>query len=152
MQYVFSLDYNQLSIPNRRHLRNAVARLRRAVASGITLAHGKGKWKGCSTAVAGQMVDEVKPHLSKAHTVDIGRVGTAEAVFKILRDSAALEVVLPENLTLDEKNVRGLSPEAKGRIQGAWHYFRDTVKWISEDELHEQADRVYEQLLAKKKK
>lgn len=151
MQYVFSLDYNQLSIPNRRHLRNAVARLRRAVASGIVLSHGKGQWKGCSKAVACQMAGEVKPHLTKTHTVEIKRVGTAEAVFKILRDAANLEVVLPDNIQLDEKTVRGLSPEAKGRMQGAWHYFRDTVKWITEDELHEQAERIYDQLIAKKK-
>lgn len=45
MQYVFSLDYNQLSIPNRRHLRNAVARLRRAVASGLCSVTGKDSGK-----------------------------------------------------------------------------------------------------------
>ncbi|ANZ49046.1 putative AraC family transcriptional regulator [Erwinia phage vB_EamM_EarlPhillipIV] len=151
MQYVFSLSYDQLSIAHRRDLRNAIARLRRALASGIVFSHGKGSWRGCSKAVTHQAVGEIQPHLKKTHTVEIKRVGTAEAVFKILRDAANLEVVLPDNIQFAEKTTRELSPEAKGRMQGAWHYFRDTIKWITDEELHEQAEQIYAQLIANKK-
>lgn len=150
MQYVFSLEYSQLSVETRRELRKAVKRLRKAIVAGLRMSQVN--HAGNPKAIARHLVEKVSPSMKLACSAKLmlSKVHTRKGVFRALAKEAKIHEI-PLTVWLEGDAAKGLTGESRGRIHKSWEYFRNSVINALEAELESHATVAYNQLVAKRK-